>query len=336
MSLSIRWRLVLGFAGITILVAVGQGVWTYVAASPQVREMGRTDLDHIAQGVYAMCEAQQQLLEQKIDVHLGTAAEVLASRGELTTGEPIEIPAEGGVVRAPALLAGGTALQGDHAIVERVVEIAGGQASLFQFVDNRLVRVCTTVKDASGAPAVGTLASEAVTAAIRSGQVFRGRADVLGEWHVAAYAPVKDASGDVVGAIGVSMPQESVTSLRQAIMDIQVGETGYVFVLDSQGRYVISKKGERDGESLWDAKDADGKPFIQTIVKREDPDVWTSGDGGRQSGWIEYPWANEGEHPRLKVTRLVYFEPWDWVIGVGSYIDEFEQPVRAIRATAFI
>ena len=33
-------------------------------------------------------------------------------------------------------------------------------------------------------------------------------------------------------------------------MDIQVGDTGYVYVLDSKGNYVISKGGARDGENI--------------------------------------------------------------------------------------
>jgi methyl-accepting chemotaxis protein len=340
MSMSIRTRLILGFAAVTLLVAVGQGVWSYMAAAPQVRDMGKTDLDHIAQGVYAMCETQQQLLEQKIDVHLGTAQEMLDSRGELTLGDDIQIPVasggSAGTKAVPALMAGDQALQGDHSLVEGVTEVAGGSASLFQLIDGQLIRVSTTVKDESGAPAVGSAASDVVTQAITSGQEYRGRADVLGEWHITAYAPVRSAAGDIVGALGVSVAQESVTALRQAIMDVQVGETGYVYVLDSEGNYVISNDGERDGENLWDAKDADGNPFVQTIVQREDAEVWSNDDAGRLAGWIEYPWANEGEKARTKIVRLMYFEPWDWVIGAGSYMDEFEQPVRSIRTASMV
>jgi ABC-type transporter Mla subunit MlaD len=45
-----------------------------------------------------------------------------------------------------------------------------------------------------------------------------------------------------------------------------------------------------------------------------------------QTGEQLYPWKNpEDTAPRVKIARLVYFEPWDWVIGVGSYLDEFTQ-----------
>ena len=46
-----------------------------------------------------------------------------------------------------------------------------------------------------------------------------------------------------------------------------------------------------------------------------------------------YPWQNPGDPaPRMKIARLVYFEPWDWIIGVGSYIDEFNQASDRIGA----
>jgi len=51
-------------------------------------------------------------------------------------------------------------------------------------------------------------------------------------------------------------------------MAAKVGKTGYVYVLDSKGNYVISQDGKRDGECLWEAKDNDGTLFIQDIVRR--------------------------------------------------------------------
>jgi signal transduction histidine kinase len=36
-----------------------------------------------------------------------------------------------------------------------------------------------------------------------------------------------------------------------------------------------------------------------------------------------YPWKNPGElQPRYKTAAVVYFEPWDWVLGAGYYEDE--------------
>ena len=93
-----------------------------------------------------------------------------------------------------------------------------------------------------------------------------GCAFVVNRWYVTAYEPIR-VEGKVAGALFVGVPEESAVSLRRQIMDIVVGETGYVYVLDPKGNYVISHQGKRDGENVWEAKDTDGNLFIQDAVK---------------------------------------------------------------------
>ncbi len=119
--------------------------------------------------------------------------------------------------------------------------------------------------------------------------------------------------------------EEGYEKLRQTVMNIKVGKTGYVYVLDSAGHYVISKGGTRDGANINLAKDADGVLFIQEIVKKAQ---------GLKEGEIAqqfYPWKNKDEtEARMKVARIAYYEPWDWVIGASSYEEEFYQAQYAI------
>ncbi len=114
--------------------------------------------------------------------------------------------------------------------------------------------------------------------------------------------------------------------LRQAIMDIQIAESGYVYVVDSEGHYVVSAGGKRDGADIWQAKDADGVLFIQELI--------TKARKAPRGTTIEqrYPWQNKGDDfARMKVVRAVYFEEWDWIIGAGSYLDEFMTAETQIR-----
>jgi methyl-accepting chemotaxis protein len=128
---------------------------------------------------------------------------------------------------------------------------------------------------------------------------------------------------------------EQIPGLRKAIMDIKVGQSGYVFIVsakgDTKGTYIVSKGGERDGENIWNAKDDSGTLFIQEIIRKAVN--LGPGDVAEQ----RYPWKNEGDATaRMKITRIKYFEPWDWVIGVGSYEDEFlaaETKIKEIGGT---
>ncbi len=119
---------------------------------------------------------------------------------------------------------------------------------------------------------------------------------------------------DATGADGPS------PALRKALLSVRVGETGYPFALRSDGTTVLHPKLE--GKNLKGAKDANGKPFLDEMIAMKD-------------GWTEYWWKNPDEDSaRKKISRVVYFEPWDWIIGVGSYEAEFLEGPSAIRSVS--
>jgi signal transduction histidine kinase len=213
-------------------------------------------------------------------------------------------------------------------VVDEVKKLVGCTCTIFQRMNENgdMLRVATNVQKLDGSRAIGTFiprtgadgAANPVVAAVLRGDTFKGRAFVVDRWYITAYEPIKDGSGKVIGALYVGIPQESVTGLRKAIMETKVGSTGYVYVLDSKGNYVISKEGKRDGENINEAKDADGNLFIQEICKK----ALALPPGGIDEQ--RYPWKNEGDaKAQVKVARIMYFKPWDWVIGVGSYEEEF-------------
>ena len=86
-----------------------------------------------------------------------------------------------------------------------------------------------------------------------------------------------------------------------------------------RGRYLISCKGERDGENVWDSKDPDGRFFVSSLVSR----ARRANDG--QCVFERYLWQNKGQQqPRWKIAAATYFEPWDCVIGVGAYESDYQ------------
>jgi methyl-accepting chemotaxis protein len=125
----------------------------------------------------------------------------------------------------------------------------------------------------------------------------------------------------------VGIPHEKVIKgLKETISGIKVGKTGYVFVLDGKGNYIVSKDNKRNGENIWEVKDAEGKPFIQEMIGK------ARSLKPHETVDHEYTWKTpEDTAPREKVTRLVYFQPWDWVIGPGSLKDEFLEGTAAVQ-----
>ena len=102
-----------------------------------------------------------------------------------------------------------------------------------------------------------------------------------------------------------------------------VGKTGYVWILDYEGNYVLSKNRERDGEDIWEVEDADGNMVIQDLVGKGKA---VSGD---QIAYHSYPWSNIGEsEPREKIAAMIHFAELEWVVGVCP-ASTLEHKVRA-------
>jgi len=314
------------------------------------------DLAHMAENVYAMCQAQQELLQEKVRADLRVAQHVLDQAGPVTFSDET-VPWEASnqytkqtqTLELPKLLIGDAwvgqirDLSQSAPVVDRVKDLVGGTCTIFQRMNDAgdMLRVATNVETLDGTRAIGTFipavnpdgTPNPVIAAVMGGQVFEGRAFVVNAWYVTAYAPIRDAQGNIAGVLYTGVKEESATSLRDAIMSIKVGETGYIYVLNAQGstrgHYVISHRGERDGEDISNAKDADGNLVIQDICNAALKLT------GNEIGEVNYTWKNPADPaPRMKLTKIAYFAPWDWVIGVGAYEDDLLRVVTSIDERA--
>ncbi len=106
-------------------------------------------------------------------------------------------------------------------------------------------------------------------------------------------------------------------TLAQQIKNKKVGKSGYIFCMSSNGTMTIHPDAE--GQSLLSIQDTTGRKFIAEMAAKKD-------------GWIRYPWKNKGDKKdRMKIVRFRYFEPWDWIIAVGSYEDEFYHTANTLK-----
>ncbi len=96
-------------------------------------------------------------------------------------------------------------------VVDSVEKEVGSKATVFQKVGNKAIRVSTNVIGADGKRAVGTEISRAVyDAVITKGQTYYGTADVVGVKYAAAYEPIKNATGEIIGILFVGTPEAEV------------------------------------------------------------------------------------------------------------------------------
>jgi methyl-accepting chemotaxis protein len=98
---------------------------------------------------------------------------------------------------------------------------------------------------------------------------------------------------------------------------LRYGSNDYFWINDMLPRMVMHPiKPEMVGNDLSNYKDPNGKllfvDFVEAVKK----------DG---AGFVAYEWPKPGfDKPQPKLSYVVGFAPWDWVIGTGVYIDDLK------------
>ncbi len=322
-------------------------------ASEELRDVAMMNMDQIAMDVYGLCETSNDLIQDKIDNGLNVARDILERNRGIEEGnekmkwEAVnQITKQPQMVELPGLKVGGIRLTQNKdmtvksPVVDEVKDLLGITCTIFQRMNDSgdMLRVATNVPDHENQRAIGTYipgqlpdkGRNPIIEEVLNGQTYRGLAYVVNTYYLSAYEPVKDNSGRIIGMLYVGERLESVSSLRKTILGINVGKEGYVGVIatrgENRGRYVISKDGARDGEDIWDQKDYNGNPTVQTIV------ATALKQPKGESFYHEYVWHNPGDPmPRKKISSVVYFEPFDWVIVAGTYEDDFSGAIIHVR-----
>jgi PAS domain S-box-containing protein len=137
---------------------------------------------------------------------------------------------------------------------------------------------------------------------------------------ISALNMARAKNGKMIGALSLGMKEEIAPFFRDEIKNIKVGDTGYVYIIDSKGTLKLHPV--KEGENILHSKDSAGFEYIRVMVTH----ALELGEG--KVGTIRYPWVNPelGEKkPRQKINKYIYFRPWDWIIAAGSYEEEIYQ-----------
>ncbi len=353
MKLSLRARLItMGVAvAVVPLMILLPVLWHQNARMTTIARTGflesaEASLEHVAESAYALCESSVTELEYLLRTDLTLVRHEATSKGKLHLGSDTvrwdarnQVNGETTSVELPQMMVGDQWLgqvrdpNARVPVVDVVNRSGGAAATVFQRMSDAgdMLRVATSVVANNGERAIGTYipaidpggSRNEVISTVMRGETFLGRAFVVDSWCLTAYEPLLDNEGAIIGMLYAGIPETTaVQDLHDTIMRTEVGTSGYVFVLrgkgEERGRYVVSKNGERDGENLWEAKDSNGNPMIQEMIRK------AVALGPSEIGTHRYPWLNPGDpQPVHKVAYLKYFEPLDWVIGASDTEEEF-------------
>jgi methyl-accepting chemotaxis protein len=101
---------------------------------------------------------------------------------------------------------------------------------------------------------------------------------------------------------------------------------GYFWVDTAEGINVVLLGRDTEGQSRWDATDPNGTKYIQEMIKNG------MQDGG---GFTQLMFAKPNEtEPLPKLNYTAYFQPFNWVMGTGVWIDYIDEQVAAYETHA--
>ena len=314
-------------------------------ATAELDGLGRLNVHQVAVDAVRLCEAANGLMQPRLDRGLAVAQEILQKGGGIETDGTERTWAEvdqetrlASSVTLPGLRLGGVPLveNRDPKVPSPIVDEVGVQTGMWSSVFQRMnengdmLRIVSSILSTDGKRATGlslkaTLpdgSPNPVIAAALDGRTYRGTSLAAGRMYLAAYDPVRDRGGRVVGMVAVAYDSELLEGIRKTIAGTVVGKSGFVTAIGtrgaSRGVYAVSRGRERDGESVWEQRDLSGRPVVQEQVAR--------GRAGRP-GEVFFDrslWKVPGKAATWqKVSALSYFEPWDWLIEAGTDEQDF-------------
>ena len=125
---------------------------------------------------------------------------------------------------------------------------------------------------------------------------------------------------------GTYSREEGMKLAADKVRALRYGSDGYFWIDQSDGTNVVLLGNDTEGTNRMETKDVNGfamvKDFIQGAV---------AGDGY----FCDYQYPKEGgTDPMPKRAYTEYFEPFDWVVGTGNYIDNIDAQIAASTETA--
>ncbi len=115
---------------------------------------------------------------------------------------------------------------------------------------------------------------------------------------------------------GAFTEEEAKKQAADLVRELRYGESGYFWIDTYEGDNIVLLGQEIEGTNRLETEDSNGYQMIKDILKN-----------GRQEGggFTEYYYPKEGSsevYPKRAYSKA--FEPWEWVIGTGNYVDELE------------
>ncbi|MFT3758854.1 methyl-accepting chemotaxis protein [Thauera sp.] len=122
---------------------------------------------------------------------------------------------------------------------------------------------------------------------------------------------------------GAMSREQAQAAAKAALKALRYGGNEYFWLNDSTPRIVMHPiRPELEGKDMGAETDPKGKHLFREFARVAN----AQGEGS-----VNYWWPRPGEaEPQPKLSYVKMFEPWDWIVGTGVYVDDVDHEFNAL------
>ena len=129
-------------------------------------------------------------------------------------------------------------------------------------------------------------------------------------------------TGEYVDDVTSKMQEEAL----KTISEMRYANNDYFWINDSKPKMIMHPTNPAlNGKDLSSYVDAKGKNLFVEMAKISNEN--------KAGGLVKYWWdkPNKKNDPKEKFSYVQKFEPWDWIVGTGAYVDDIENEVALME-----
>lgn len=306
-----KLALIVGLLQVVVLLGLAYAM--VQASTGQLRQATEHELRTQQASIADMLSLFDYSLQQQADRFLDIFQSQYMGRYSLDPDDHVTVAGR----ETPVLKDGLEVLNDNTWKLDRFTEQTGTPATIFARDGDDFVRIATSLKDADGERAMGTLLDRQGKsyAKLMNNEPYIGLAQLFGTPYITKYQPIQDGDGQVIGAlfVGVDISAE-MGQVQDRIRKMAIGNDGYTML--------ISAAGEHSGEVL-----AGGPYEGQNLLEGAHADVFAP-LFAQHEGQLEYTSADRGDERLVSYTR---YPDWQWVVAGSVSMDEIEADLITAR-----
>jgi methyl-accepting chemotaxis protein len=152
------------------------------------------------------------------------------------------------------------------------------------------------------------------------------RSDLLEEKRIRTKNVVEAAYGNLkyyhgLAKEGKITEEEAQSKAKEIVKSLRYEGEEYFWINDMKAFMLSHPYFELEGKDQSGLTDVKGKRIIVEFVEKV---------RGQREGFIDYFWKRPGSEAQIpKIAYVKGFEPWGWVVGSGTYVDDVERAFRS-------